>query len=208
LVIINSAVFIIFALSFAKPQSPRDWRSLGAFSAFILALFTEMYGYPLTIYFLSGYLQHRFPGLDPLGHNAGHLWHTLFGLKGDPHFDIFHIASYAFILCGFWLLSAAWDVLHKAQTTGRIAVGGPYAHIRHPQYAAFILIMIGFLLQWPTLLTLAMFPILVWMYVRLAATEEQQARTQFGDEYARYAAVTPAFVPRIGKRPAPQPSGG
>ena len=88
LVILNSFVFIIFAFSFAKPQSKRDWRSLGAFSAFIVALFTEMYGFPLTIYVLSGWIQTRFPGSDPFTHNAGHLWHTLFGLKGDPHFDL------------------------------------------------------------------------------------------------------------------------
>jgi hypothetical protein len=61
LVLINSLVFIIFAFSFAKPQSKRDWRSFGAFSAFIVSLFSEMYGYPLTIYMLSGWLQSRYP---------------------------------------------------------------------------------------------------------------------------------------------------
>ncbi|MCI0363891.1 MAG: hypothetical protein L0219_08420, partial [Phycisphaerales bacterium] len=90
LVVINSAVFIFFALSFAKPQSRRDWRSFGAFSAFIVALFAEMYGFPVTIYLVSGWLQSRYPQLDLLSHDAGHLWSTIFGLKGDPHWSLLH----------------------------------------------------------------------------------------------------------------------
>jgi len=117
LVILNSFVFIIFAFSFAKPQTKRDWRSLGAFSAFIVALFTEMYGFPLTIYLLSGWIQTRFPGSDPFAHNAGHLWHALFGLKGDPHFDVFHIISYILIGVGFWILSAAWTCFIARSST-------------------------------------------------------------------------------------------
>ena len=207
LVIINSAVFIVFAFSFAKPQTKRDWRSLGAFSAFIVALFTEMYGYPLTIFLLSGWLQSRFPGLDPFTHNAGHLWHTLFRLKGDPHFDIFHIASYVFIGGGFWMLSVAWGVLHDAQREGRLATTGIYAKMRHPQYVGFILIMIGFLLQWPTILTLAMFPVLVFMYTRLAIGEEREMRAQFGAEYDEYAARTPRFIPHLFEAPSVQAHG-
>src|SRR5262249_56785077 len=91
LVIINSLVFIIFAFSFARPRSGRDWRSFGAFSAFILALFTEMYGAPLTIYLLSGWLSHRYPGVDLLAHDSGHLWGTLFGWRGDPHLNPLHL---------------------------------------------------------------------------------------------------------------------
>jgi hypothetical protein len=94
LVLINSAIFIFFAFSFFKPQTSRDWRTFGAFSAFIVALFVEMYGFPLTIYLLSGWLQTKYPGLDILSHEAGHLWATLLGEKGDPHFGVLHIASY------------------------------------------------------------------------------------------------------------------
>src|SRR5512146_2447574 len=93
LVIINSLVFIIFAFSFTHPRTRRDWRSFGAFSAFIVALFAEMYGIPLTVYLLSGWLQSKYPGLDPLSHDAGHLWWTLFGMHGNPHFGLLHILS-------------------------------------------------------------------------------------------------------------------
>jgi protein-S-isoprenylcysteine O-methyltransferase Ste14 len=196
LVVINSLVFIIFAFSFSKPQTARDWRSFSAFAAFILALFVEMYGFPLTIYLLSGWLLRQHPGLDVFSHDAGHLWNTLLGWKMNPHFDPLHILSNVFILAGFIILSAAWKVLYEAQRTGTLAVSGPYAYVRHPQYAGFILIMLGFLLQWPTLVTLIMFPILVTMYVRLARREEREVLSQFGDEYRLYADRTPAFLPR------------
>jgi len=204
LAIINSLVFIIFAFSFAKPQSPRDWRSFGAFSAFLVALFTEMYGFPLTIYLLSGWLSSRFPEIDFLSHDAGHLLEvflqTLFGWQVNPHFGPFHIASYLLIFAGFVLLAKSWGILYEAQRRHEIAASGPYAYVRHPQYLAFIMIMLGFLLQWPTLVTLTMFPVLVYMYVRLARREEKDAIAAFGDEYLRYTSETPAFVPRLGSR--------
>lgn len=200
LVIINAGVFIIFAFSFSHPRTAHDWRSFGAFSAFLVALFTEMYGFPLTIYLLSGWLGSVFPGIHLFSHNTGHLWETLMGWKGDPHLNPLHILSDILIFGGFILLAAAWDVLYKVQRDHRLAITGPYAHLRHPQYVGFITIMIGFLVQWPTLLTLIMFPILVTMYVRLARREERDAQAEFGDAYARYAMNTPAFFPRLRKR--------
>lgn len=197
LVILNSAVFIFFAFSFVKPKTKTDWRSLGAFSAFIIALFTEMYGYPLTIYFLSGWLAKKYPGVDFLSHENGHLLHTLLGLEGNAHWDPLHIASNVIIVLGFFLLSAAWSVLHKAQKHRSLATTGWYARCRHPQYIAFIMIMFGFLLQWPTLPTLVMFPILVIVYVRLAKREEQMALKEFGDEYRHYMETAPAWVPKF-----------
>lgn len=201
LVLINSGVFIFFAFSFFKPRTKRDWRTFGSFSAFIVALFVEMYGFPLTIYLLSGWLTQRFPGIDPLGHDMGHLWYTLLGFKGNPHFNPIHIASNVVIVAGFILLSSAWSVLYRAQREGMLATTGPYAHVRHPQYVALMAIMFGFLLQWPTLVTLAMFPVLVTMYVRLARREEREVRAQLGLAWDEYASRVPAFLPRL-RRPS------
>lgn len=202
LVIINSAIFILFAFSFFKPKTKRDWRTFSTFSAFIVALFVEMYGFPLTIYLLSGWLAKRFPGVDFLTHDAGHIWYRIFGFEGDPHLNPIHILSIVLIVAGFFLLAGAWRVLFKARQTGTLAATGPYARIRHPQYAAFILIMIGFLFQWPTLVTLVMFPILVTIYVRLAHREEREVAAEFGETWARYASVTPGWFPRLsGSKP-------
>ena|SRR5262245_36546288 len=197
LVVINTAVFVIFAFSFTHPHTARDWRSFGAFSGFLLALFTEMYGFPLTIYLLSGWFGRRYPGLNLLSHDNGHLWHTLLGWQGNPHSDPLHILSNLLIGGGFILLASAWRVLYEAQRGHTLATTGPYAYVRHPQYGGFILIMLGFLLQWPTLPTLVMFPILVTMYIRLAHQEERDAVAEFGGAYVRYRATTPAFFPSL-----------
>jgi protein-S-isoprenylcysteine O-methyltransferase Ste14 len=202
LVVLNSVVFLLFAFSFFKPQTGRDWRSFGAFSAFIVALFVEMYGFPLTIFFASGWLARNYPGVDFMTHDGGHLLHTLLRMPGDAHVDPFHILSNVFIFGGFLVLSYAWHTLWAAQRAGKLATGGLYAYVRHPQYGAFILIMLGFLLQWPTLITLVMFPVLTLMYVRLALAEEAEARRAFGEAYDRWAAVTPRFVPRLTRRPS------
>lgn len=197
LVFINSAVFIIFAFSFFKPATARDWRTFGAFSAFLIALFTEMYGFPLTIFFLSGWLQSHYPEIDWLAHDSGHLLEMMFGWESNPHFGPFHLLSFALIGGGFILLSAAWRVLYTAQASGTLAVDGPYARIRHPQYVGFVLILTGFLIQWPTILTLAMFPVLMFMYWRLALNEERTVEAAFGESYRAYAKHVPRFIPRL-----------
>lgn len=194
---VNAGVFIFFALSFAKPRTTRDWRSFGAFSAFLMALFAEMYGFPLTIYLLSGWLQTSYPSIDWFSHDAGHLLEELFGWRANPHFGPFHILSNILIMGGFILVASAWNVLHRAQRQGVLATTGPYAHIRHPQYVGFILVLTGFLLQWPTILTVAMYPVLVVMYVRLARIEEREVRGRAGAEWDDYATRTPGWFPHL-----------
>ena len=197
LVVLNSDVFIIFALTIFNPHTKRDWSSFGAFSACIVALFVEMSGFPLTIYVLAGWLPARYPGVNWFSHDAGHLLEMLFGWKASPHFGPFHVLSFVFIGGGFWILSAAWPVLYRAQKAHELATQGVYARMRHPQYVGFILIMFGFLIQWPTILTLLMFPVLVFMYVRLARSEERQTEQDFGQDWRDYAARTPRFFPRF-----------
>ncbi len=206
LVIFNSVLMIAFAFSFFRPRSKLDWRALGGFSAFIVALFTEMYGYPLTIYLLTGPLAGVVPGVN-LSHSDGHLLNDLVGWKGDPHLSPFHIASYVVIIGGFWLVYAGWRTLFAASKRGELATAGPYAHVRHPQYLGFILVMAGFLLQWPTLVTLAMFPVLLVLYRRLAGREEHLVQAEFGEAYDAWAAVTPRFVPRWGTLRYSEPPG-
>ena len=201
LVAVNSAVLIIFAFSFFHPQSGRDWRAMGAFSAFIVALFTEMYGFPLTVYLLSSWLGSRFSALT-FTHANGHLLNDLVGWTGDPHLSPFHLASYVLIGGGFWLIASAWGALHEAQRNGRLATTGPYARIRHPQYAGFLLIMVGFLFQWPTIPTLFMFPVLAFAYWRLAIGEEREVHRAFDREWEAYAAHTPRFIPHWNRRTA------
>jgi methanethiol S-methyltransferase len=134
--------------------------------------------------------------VDWFSHDAGHLLEMLFGWKANPHFGPFHVLSFGLIAAGFMLISAAWRILYVAQRTGGLATSGPYSFVRHPQYVGFVLVLLGFLVQWPTLLTLAMFPVLLAMYVRLSLAEERETRANFGRVYDAYAARVPRFLPR------------
>jgi protein-S-isoprenylcysteine O-methyltransferase Ste14 len=125
------------------------------------------------------------------------LWYTLLGFKGNPHLNPIHIASNPIIAAGFFLLSAAWRVLYDAQRDGSLATAGPYAYVRHPQYVGFIAIMFGFLLQWPTLITLTMFPVMVTVYVKLAHREEAEVRAEIGPGGMNMRRGYPDFIPRL-----------
>lgn len=197
LVIVSSVVLLTFTFSFFRPKSRRDWRTFGMFSAFVFALFIEMYGFPLTIFLLYGWLSRNFPDIAWFSHDASHLLQSLLGWETNAHLGPLHIASNILIVGGLILLGAAWRVLYSAQRGAMLASTGPYAVIRHPQYASFVMIMIGFLIQWPTLPTLIMFPVLLFAYYRLAIKEEKESRIRFGKMYACYAEFTPRFLPRF-----------
>ncbi|MBI4038732.1 isoprenylcysteine carboxylmethyltransferase family protein [Candidatus Daviesbacteria bacterium] len=195
LVLFNIVLFLYFIKSAFKPRTKTDWTTFRYFGAFIVALFAEMYGFPLTIYLLTSFFGNKL-GLD-FTHNNGHILNTLFGLKGDPHFNILHIASYALIIGGLVLLGRAWEVLYKAVKQNKLATDSVYKYIRHPQYLAFILIILGFLVQWPTLITLIMAPILIFRYIKLARTEEKEMLKKFGSAYQVYKNEVPGFFPSI-----------
>lgn len=196
MVLINIILFLYFLKTVFKPKTKTDWRSYRALGAFFVALFAEMYGFPLTIYLMTSFFGNRFLNLD-FSHNNGHILNTIFGIKGDPHFSPFHIVSYALIFGGFLLIAKSWEVLYKAQKEDKLATTGAYHFIRHPQYLGFILIIAGFLFQWPTLITLFMAPILIIRYIRLGKEEEKAVAKKFGHEYALYKNETPAYIPSL-----------
>jgi protein-S-isoprenylcysteine O-methyltransferase Ste14 len=195
LVLINSAVFIFFAFSFLKPQTRRDWRSFSAFSAFLMALFTEMYGFPLTIYLLSGWLQSKYPDVDWFSHDARHPFEMIFGWKGNPHFGPFHLLSFAFIGGGFLAISAGWRVLYEAQRRMCSPLPGsiPTSGTRNMSASSGDV-------QLPLAMADMLTPVLVFMYVRLARIEERESLREFGGEYCAYMVRVPGFIPRLGSR--------
>ena len=150
LVIVNVGLFAGFLLSFAKPSTKLEWRSMGLFTAFIVALFVEMYGFPLTIYVLASWLGNQYPVADPFSHENGHLLGVFFGMGAD-HGSFLHILSNVMIFAGGILIANGWNAIH-AKKKG-LVTDGPYAYVRHPQYVGFVSIIVGFLIQWPTLIT-------------------------------------------------------
>ncbi|OGK21691.1 isoprenylcysteine carboxyl methyltransferase [Candidatus Roizmanbacteria bacterium RIFCSPHIGHO2_01_FULL_39_8] len=195
LVAINIIIFMFFVKSVFKPKTRTDWRTYKMFSAFLVALFAEMYGFPLTIYLLTSFFGNRL-GID-FSHDSGHIVNKILNISGDPHFSLLHWLSSGLIVGGLLLISSAWNILYKAQKKGTLAATGVYRYIRHPQYAGFILTIVGFLLQWPTLITLVMAPILIIRYILLAKQEEKEMVKKFGSSYEDYKKTTPGFFPSL-----------
>ncbi len=194
IVLFNVVLFAGFIYSFAKPKTKVEWRSFGLFSSFLVALFVEMYGFPLTIYALTSWLGSKYPVVNPFAHDNGHLW-GVFLNSGSGHFSWPHILSNILIVAGALVISSGWRSVH--QSPGKIATDGLYKFVSHPQYTGFILVILGFLVQWPTIITILMAPILIFRYIHLAKKEELYMKNIFPNEYANYLNRKPRFIPKF-----------
>lgn len=190
--IFSIGLVFFFIGSYLLPTRRREWRSMGLFAAWIVALFTEMYGIPLTIYALTALLGRAYPVLNPFTHQNGHLLVALAG--GSPVvWGIVMLVSNLLFWGGILVIERGWRLIHAAQ--GALVTEGFYSHVRHPQYLGLFMIIVGLLIQWPTIISLLMAPILFWTYVRLARREEKEMEVQFGEVYRTYRESVPAFVP-------------
>jgi len=194
IVAFNVGLFLFFILSFIKPKKTKEWRNMGIVMAFLVALFTEMYGFPLTIYLLTGWLGEAYPVLQPFNHKYGHLWVVVFGGSTLAWLIVMGL-SLVFLLAGYTLMSKGWRQIHGAHDT--LVTDGVYAYARHPQYTGLFLIITGFLIQWPTLLTVIMAPVLIFAYVRLSRSEEAVVQQKFNQDYLEYASRKPMFFPAM-----------
>lgn len=197
MVAVNAAIFIFFVLSFLRPKGSWEWRSMGTFGAFVVALFTEMYGFPLTVYLLTSVLGSSYPVIAPFSHTNGHLWVALSG-GSVVVWAFVMVLSSVVILGGLAVMGAGWRQIHRAR--GELVTSGLYGFVRHPQYTGLFLITVGFMLQWPTIITLVLWPILMLMYYRLARREEGETAQRFAGHYESYMKQVPMFLPRLALR--------
>ncbi len=174
------------------PKTWHEWAGAGLVQAFIIALYAEMYGFPLTIYLLV-----RFFGLDRTTLNAN-LWSTLLG-QGEAGMLISMVIGYALLFIGIGLFAEGWRELYRARKENRLATDGLYGLVRHPQYTGLFIGLFGEgVVHWPTIFSVALFPIILIAYTVLAYREERQVLAQFGEQYRAYKEHTPMFFP--GKR--------
>jgi protein-S-isoprenylcysteine O-methyltransferase Ste14 len=191
LIMIVIASWLIYR--YLAPRKWREWAGLGLVQAFLVALYAEMYGFPLTIYLLV-----RFFGLDRR-YVSANLWSTLLGV-GETGMMVAMLTGYGFLFVGLGLLIEGWREVYRARQKNRLATDGLYAFVRHPQYLGLFLALFGEgVVHWPTIFSVGLFPVIVIAYYLLARREERGALAQFGDEYRVYMSQVPMFIPRWGQ---------
>lgn len=185
--IILYGVVLLFVPFYNKMQK----KPATAYLAFVVAFAIEMHGIPLSMYLIGLIVGHYLP--------EGILWgHTLIDVIGYTGLYI----NITLALIGFALIILGWYRIYheywsKDKGAGRVVKTGVYRFIRHPQYTGFILITLGMIAGWATLPSLILFPLIIWLYVRLAKKEERDLIEEFGEEYKMYMRHTKRFIPYI-----------
>ncbi|MDP2901424.1 MAG: methyltransferase [Candidatus Bathyarchaeota archaeon] len=185
--------FLIFALflAFLPFNRKSGIKPTSVYIAFIVASAFEMFGIPLSMYFVGWAFGVTLP--------LGVLWgHTLQGWAGYLSMYV----GYGLNLVGAALIYYGWRAVYRdywgrEEGEGKLVTGGVYSYSRHPQYAGFLLLTLGLLVHWATIPLLIMWPILVFQYYRLAKKEEKEMENEFGEEYTKYQQKTPMFLLRV-----------
>jgi protein-S-isoprenylcysteine O-methyltransferase Ste14 len=177
LVAASIGAFLAF-LALIPLRLKKDWRSHGIYAAFIISLFAEMFGFPLSVYFLSGIV-----GMPLLEKDFMQCMLEI----GMP------LGSLVTFL-GVLLIILGWREIYRAR--GQLATRGVYRYLRHPQYLGIILVAGGWLVHWPTIPGAVLWPLLVGLYYRLSRREDKYLAETFGRQYSEYAAKTPMLFPK------------
>jgi protein-S-isoprenylcysteine O-methyltransferase Ste14 len=181
LLVAGSVAFFLLFLLPLKFRRKADWRSAGIYTAFLISLFIEMYGLPLTVYLSSAFVSMPSSNQIPA---------FLFSFMGFS-LNLWMLIGLIITLVGCGVVAVGWYSVYNAEG---LAKSGIYSYSRHPQYLGIILISVGWFIGWPTPLTALLLPVLIYEYYRLSGEEEREAEEEFGEEYRDYMESTPKFI--------------